>query len=83
MSEIDYYDRDSAFVVVPECRCVEERDTSIWVESPHFPNDTPFGAARVWFPKGKHIHDDSEVFEEGDEGDLIISEWIANEKGLL
>lgn len=35
-----------------------------------------------WIPKS-HIHDDSEVYEEGQEGDLVVSEWIANEKGLL
>lgn len=38
----------------------------------------------VWIPKS-HIHDDSEVFDDTDnsDGQLVISEWIANEKGLV
>ena len=35
-----------------------------------------------WIPKSQ-IHEDSEVSEVGDEGDLIISEWLAIEKGLV
>lgn len=35
-----------------------------------------------WIPKS-HIHDDSEVYKEGDTGTLIISEWIAKAKGLV
>lgn len=34
-----------------------------------------------WIPKS-HIHDDSEVYEKGGEGKLIVSQWIAEEKGL-
>jgi hypothetical protein len=36
----------------------------------------------VWIPKSQ-IHDDSEVFEEGHKGKLVISEWIAKEKELI
>lgn len=79
---IDTYDDDERYVVVPECKAVEERDTSIWVESPHFPNDTMFEMGRIWIPKNQ-IHDDSEVFEEDGDGDLIITEWIAKQKDLL
>lgn len=35
----------------------------------------------VWLPKSQ-IDDESEVFAEGDTGTLVISEWIAGEKGL-
>jgi hypothetical protein len=35
----------------------------------------------VWIPKGQ-IDDDSEVYEMGTEGTLIISKWIAEQKGL-
>lgn len=34
-----------------------------------------------WIPKNQ-IHEDSEVYGDGHEGTLIISEWIATEKGL-
>lgn len=42
------------------------------------------GKARrdVWVPKS-HIHDDSEVFAEGDEGDLVVSRWIAEQKDWI
>jgi hypothetical protein len=36
----------------------------------------------VWIPKS-HIHDDSEVFKKGTDGRLIISQWIAEQKGLV
>jgi hypothetical protein len=36
----------------------------------------------VWIPKSQ-IRDGSEVHEEGEEGDLVITEWIAKKKGLV
>jgi hypothetical protein len=36
----------------------------------------------VWIPQS-HIDDDSEVWRKGDEGTLIITEWIATKKGLI
>lgn len=35
-----------------------------------------------WIPKSQ-VDDDSEVYAEGDEGKLVITEWIAEQKGLL
>lgn len=35
-----------------------------------------------WIPQSQ-IDDDSEVWQEGDEGELIISEWFATKKGLV
>ena len=35
----------------------------------------------IWIPKGQ-IDEDSEVYEEGTEGALVITEWIAKKKGL-
>lgn len=32
--------------------------------------------AEHWIPRSQ-IHDDSEVYEEGHEGDLVVSEWFA------
>ncbi len=37
---------------------------------------------QVWIPHSQ-VDDDSEVYREGDEGKLIVSEWIANEKKLI
>lgn len=36
----------------------------------------------VWIPKSQ-ITDDSEVYEDGHEGILVVTEWIAFEKGLI
>lgn len=36
----------------------------------------------IWIPKSQ-IHDDSEVYEEGHSGTLIVSEWIAKQKNLI
>jgi len=35
-----------------------------------------------WIPQSQ-IDDDSEVWGGGDEGTLVITEWIAMEKGIL
>jgi hypothetical protein len=37
--------------------------------------------SEFWIPQSQ-IDDDSEVWEEGDEGMLVISKWIADQKGL-
>ena len=36
----------------------------------------------MWFPQSQ-ITDDSEVYAEGHEGTLEVTEWIAKEKGLV
>jgi hypothetical protein len=40
------------------------------------------GGKAVWVPKSE-IHEDSDVYENGTEGTLIISEWVAKKKGLI
>jgi hypothetical protein len=35
-----------------------------------------------WIPKSQ-LHEESEVKGEGDEGQLAITRWIAEQKGLL
>jgi hypothetical protein len=36
----------------------------------------------VWFAQG-HIHDNSEIWRAGQEGELVVSEWVALKKGLV
>ncbi len=36
----------------------------------------------TWIPKGQ-IHDDSEVYRQGHTGTLIVSLWIAEQRGLV
>jgi hypothetical protein len=35
-----------------------------------------------WFPLSQ-VHDDSEVWNVGDEGVMLVTRWIASEKGLV
>ena len=37
---------------------------------------------QIWIPQSQ-IDEDSEVYQEGDEGTLVITEWIAEQKGLI
>ena len=36
----------------------------------------------VWIPQSQ-VDDESEIWQTGDEGRLVVSEWIATEKGLV
>lgn len=36
---------------------------------------------RKWIPKSV-IHDDSEVYKDGDSGTLVLKEWFAEKEGL-
>lgn len=38
------------------------------------------GTVKIWVPKSQ-IHDDSEVFQNGQSGKLVVTEWLAKEKG--
>ena len=60
-------------VEVEGAECIHQSDKAILVE---VGLDKP-----VWIPHG-HVDDDSEVWEKGQTGKLVISEWIATQKGL-
>lgn len=66
---------DDAFDL-PEAKIVRETDKAVLVESPELP-DSP-----LWMPKAV-IHDDSEVFQHGDEGTLLVKMRFAEERGWL
>lgn len=38
--------------------------------------------AEHWIPKSQ-ISDDSEIWKQGDKGMLVVTEWIATQKGLV
>jgi len=48
---------------------------AILVQAPEF--DT-----LQWIPLSA-VHDDSEVYRAGDEGDLLLKEWFAEKKGWI
>lgn len=55
------------------CRSFDETAKAIFCD---------FGDVRCWIPKSQ-IHDDSDVYEGDQEGEIIIPEWLAEEKGLI
>lgn len=59
-------------VRIDGARCVRETAMAILVE---------VDDAEYWIPKSQ-IDDDSEVYQDGDEGTLVIPEWLASEKGF-
>jgi hypothetical protein len=54
-----------------DCRAVKETDAAILVDT---------GDEETWIPKSQIIGGD--VHEEGDEGTMVIPEWLAIERGL-
>jgi len=44
-------------------------------------SETGLDFDEVWIPKSQ-IHEDSEVNEMGDVGNLVITRWLAEQKGL-
>ena len=47
-----------------------------------FRESEKFGGEEYWVPRS-HIHDDSEVWKQGDEGMLVVTEWLAIKKGWI
>ena len=55
--------------------CKRSTDRAILVEHDDFEDP-------IWFPQSQ-IHDDSEVWEAGDEGRLVVTKWIAEQKKIV
>lgn len=60
-------------VIFKNCRTIKQTDNALLVE---------VAGNEVWIPQSQ-IDDDSEVYGEGHSGELIVSEWIATQKGLV
>ncbi len=60
-------------------RCLRESDKAIYVVIPAVPGGR--AAWSGWIPQSQ-VHDDSEVWRERDHGELVVSRWIAEQKGL-
>jgi hypothetical protein len=57
---------------IDDCKAVGSTDKALRVETPDHGN--------VWVPKSV-IHDDSEVYDEGHEGRLVVRAWWAEKQG--
>lgn len=62
---------------IPCSKCIKSTDKAILV----FSEEDPI-AGQVWIPQSQ-IHDDSEVYENGDEGTLVVNMWWAEKQGWI
>lgn len=60
------------YITIPDVSAVHETEKALLVE---------IEGDQYWVPKSQ-ISDDSEVFEDGNEGDLVVSEWFADKNDL-
>lgn len=58
-------------------RCIRETDRAILVD---FGDEDDDGGEEVWIPKSV-VHDDSEVYEDGGTGEVIVETWWAEANG--
>jgi hypothetical protein len=60
-------------VTIENALCTGETDKAIKVRLED--------GEEMWFPKSQ-VEDDSEVYKKGTDGLLVISDWIAENKGI-
>lgn len=58
---------------VKNARCVHDSGKALLIEAPDFKE-------AKWIPQSV-IHDDSEVYQDGDEGTLVVEDWFAEKEG--
>jgi len=72
MAQGQEYEKDSNAVIFEDAKCKHATDVAILVS---------IDGDDYWVPSSM-VHDDSEVFEKGHEGNLIITKWIAKKLDL-
>lgn len=65
-------------VEIEECYAVRRTQMALLVHI----GDGPLEGQNIWIPLSQ-ITDDSEVYNDGHEGTLTITEWFAVQKGLV
>ena len=70
----DKSDEDEDTVTFEDVRCTKATAKALLVS---IDGDPP-----IWIPLSQ-VNEDSEVFSEGDEGKLVVTRWIAEQKGLV
>jgi hypothetical protein len=64
--------RDEPYSYAHTVSCVRETDRALLIH--------PDEGGDFWVPKSV-VHDDSEVYEEGHEGVLVVQQWFAEKEG--
>lgn len=65
--------RDSDGFSVPGVKCIKETTSAMLCR---------IDDAEEWIPKSQ-VHDDSFVFHSGHEGTLVVTQWLARERGWI
>ena len=65
-------ERDDGYLEFEDVVCIGETAKAIFVV---------IEKDRHWIPQSQ-VHDDSEVYKNGTRGTLVISQWIAQARGL-
>jgi hypothetical protein len=61
---------------IENCSVLHQTDFALLVESENFDSED----GQEWIPQSV-IHENSEVWKLGTEGDLLVSDWFAKKKG--
>jgi hypothetical protein len=60
---------------LPDCEILKSTGKAILILIPDFDKDP------IWIPLSQ-VDDRSEIWKEGEKGELMISQWIAEQKGI-
>ncbi len=63
-----------AFEYEVEVTCIEESTDGLKIQPKEGPS--------FWIPKTV-VHDDSEVYKDGDSGTLVVKDWFAEKRGWV
>lgn len=74
--------RDEYVHEVEKAKAIAETTDGLLVTSPNLPIDPRSKKRQAWVPK-KFIHDDSEVYKIDTEGTLIVTQWLAEQRGWV
>jgi hypothetical protein len=69
------YFKNSESYTIDWAKCIKATERAILVEIAE-------EAEPIWIPRSQILYD-AETWDEDDENELVITEWIAEQKGLL
>ena len=75
----DGYEYDERHVAFDGASVVHATDAALLVS---FAGDTELGLKPVWIPLSQ-VHEDSELYEQGTDGTLIVSRYFAEQAELV
>lgn len=71
--------RTESYYAVVGVKCVGSTDKALQVRVPSLKPGGP--SVHYWVPKSQLHPEDNEIIKFGDEGILVVKEWLAKEKG--